>query len=534
MADDAVESGPSAVADKPADAPGPPTHANNQEPAAEDKAEQQKQAQAEMGRMLPEKYMSLDRSEGLERVENLRDVAAMSDGRMKPGLVFRSACPSDASTSDVEYLLGRIRICELVDLRVPMELQEDTKTKSMELYKGFTTYYYARGKAYTAPPEEPLPVPEPEAAPTASKEAQKDEHQPEAHGDEEQQNGAAVTAGPRVGSESGSDSETEAEAAEAETEAERQAEAEAEAEGVKTAEAATAVASAEVKRGRHCVSLLRTRAYGVGVLKRMGALRTAYTLLWYPLSPAYAADMAIASVNRGGLAMMYEVILDTAKAEVCAVLRVITVAASRNRPVLFFCKAGKDRTGLVAMLVLACCGASDEEILMDYTLSNAADVAFNMHGPHGAAPPVRGLDTTAFVGAPEHVMRRTLAYVRKKYGSLEKYLDACRFDEVWRRRLRHTLLARPLDDTDLANQALTRGPDPTPPKAGTKVAPATEPLLEAAAETPSSPSSVDPVGKIAELLTDVQVAELPGGAEDGQDAQKEQQSGEGQGVVKQE
>lgn len=38
-----------------------------------------------------------------------------------------------------------------------------------------------------------------------------------------------------------------------------------------------------------------------------------------------------------------------------------------KEPVAIFCKLGKDRTGLLSMLILACCGASDSEIVIDYT-----------------------------------------------------------------------------------------------------------------------------------------------------------------------
>ena len=34
---------------------------------------------------------------------------------------------------------------------------------------------------------------------------------------------------------------------------------------------------------------------------------------------------------------------------------------------MFFCKLGKDRTGLLAALVLAACGATDDQIVADYT-----------------------------------------------------------------------------------------------------------------------------------------------------------------------
>lgn len=49
----------------------------------------------------------------------------------------------------------------------------------------------------------------------------------------------------------------------------------------------------------------------------------------------------------------------------CA-LQIIRAAAERGEATLFFCKVGKDRTGLTAALVLAACGATKDEIISDY------------------------------------------------------------------------------------------------------------------------------------------------------------------------
>ena len=64
--------------------------------------------------------------------------------------------------------------------------------------------------------------------------------------------------------------------------------------------------------------------------------------------------------------MLYDIILDDSAPELVAALRRISEAAAAERPVLLFCKAGKDRTGLVAMLTLGCCGATEQQILDDY------------------------------------------------------------------------------------------------------------------------------------------------------------------------
>jgi hypothetical protein len=50
----------------------------------------------------------------------------------------------------------------------------------------------------------------------------------------------------------------------------------------------------------------------------------------------------------------------------CLRAQLISEAAESGETTMFFCKIGKDRTGLLAALVLSCCGASDDEIVSDY------------------------------------------------------------------------------------------------------------------------------------------------------------------------
>ena len=44
----------------------------------------------------------------------------------------------------------------------------------------------------------------------------------------------------------------------------------------------------------------------------------------------------------------------------------MTVAAEKDRPLLTYCRLGKDRTGLMTALVLSTCGATEDEIVSDY------------------------------------------------------------------------------------------------------------------------------------------------------------------------
>lgn len=61
--------------------------------------------------------------------------------------------------------------------------------------------------------------------------------------------------------------------------------------------------------------------------------------------------------------------LDSSGPELCAALSVVA-ATTEDTPLAFYCKAGKDRTGLVAALSLHCCGAGDEVIIADYHRSH--------------------------------------------------------------------------------------------------------------------------------------------------------------------
>lgn len=71
-------------------------------------------------------------------------------------------------------------------------------------------------------------------------------------------------------------------------------------------------------------------------------------------------------VNKGGLGQLYEILLESSSQQILTVMKVVLHATESGRPVLFFCKIGKDRTGLIAALILAACGASDIEIISDY------------------------------------------------------------------------------------------------------------------------------------------------------------------------
>ena len=84
-------------------------------------------------------------------------------------------------------------------------------------------------------------------------------------------------------------------------------------------------------------------------------------------------EMFIARVNEGGLLGLNLLIIDNCFQEVAYALKVIASNIAGGVPVAFQCRLGKDRTGLIAALVLLCLGATDEDVISDYVRSDGTD-----------------------------------------------------------------------------------------------------------------------------------------------------------------
>jgi protein-tyrosine phosphatase len=85
---------------------------------------------------------------------------------------------------------------------------------------------------------------------------------------------------------------------------------------------------------------------------------TADTAMWEPIN----------AKGIGGTPLYYPVFLER-KAERC-VAAIRAVAQAGPGGVLVHCAGGRDRTGLVSMLLLLLAGVAPEEIIADYELSN--------------------------------------------------------------------------------------------------------------------------------------------------------------------
>lgn len=99
-----------------------------------------------------------------------------------------------------------------------------------------------------------------------------------------------------------------------------------------------------------------------------------------------------------------------------SVAEIFHVFATERRATLFHCFAGKDRTGVIAALLLAAVGVSDVDIVADYCLT------YPYFLPRLRQDFSRtDAEKYVFVPIPEH-MENFLKLLREKYGSVQNYL----------------------------------------------------------------------------------------------------------------
>lgn len=94
------------------------------------------------------------------------------------------------------------------------------------------------------------------------------------------------------------------------------------------------------------------------------------------------------------------------------------------QPVLFHCAAGKDRTGVLAALVLSVLGVADDDIAADYTMSADAMTRrlawLQANDPAGAV--TMAGQPAGWLAAPTEVMHTVLRHVGEVRGGAESYL----------------------------------------------------------------------------------------------------------------
>jgi len=104
----------------------------------------------------------------------------------------------------------------------------------------------------------------------------------------------------------------------------------------------------------------------------------------------------------------------------------VVAAVSDARPgcVVVHCHAGKERTGVVAALLLSLAGVPDETVAEDWTVTDEyLQPLYQEWLANETDPAVRAKRSEGFVTRAEHIVD-VLTYVRRTHGSVEEYLLA--------------------------------------------------------------------------------------------------------------
>ena len=117
------------------------------------------------------------------------------------------------------------------------------------------------------------------------------------------------------------------------------------------------------------------------------------------------------------------------------------IAAPENHPLIFHCSAGKDRTGILAAVLLSLLNVKDEDIIHDYSISQAHIEALlnRLKSQPQMAEDLKSLPEYFWTAAPDS-MALFLATLKEEYGSVRGYLKTQGADLSLIHRLEKALL----------------------------------------------------------------------------------------------
>jgi protein-tyrosine phosphatase len=118
------------------------------------------------------------------------------------------------------------------------------------------------------------------------------------------------------------------------------------------------------------------------------------------------------------------------------------IADPMNHPIVFHCAVGKDRTGMLAAVLLSLLGVAENDIIEDYALSepymDELLARLKNNPPKSGGPPMDIPEY--FWKAPPESMALFLTTLRQEYGSVEGYLKAMGMEPSLPERLDKALL----------------------------------------------------------------------------------------------
>lgn len=177
-------------------------------------------------------------------------------------------------------------------------------------------------------------------------------------------------------------------------------------------------------------------AYSSNLIRQLSYLNMAKLFTWYTLGWRTEAISILGTnvMQKRGLVGLAQDSLSLCQKEVKLVFDIL--ARQDNYPLMVHCTQGKDRTGLVILLVLLLLGADQEAIEKDYLLSE--DELANDKAERIRAIAKIGLGEE-FAGCPRDWVEQVVLTVKQEFGGVEKYLESCGVDAEQQRKIRDIL-----------------------------------------------------------------------------------------------
>ena len=141
----------------------------------------------------------------------------------------------------------------------------------------------------------------------------------------------------------------------------------------------------------------------------------------------------------GSMAGLYISLLDESGKDIA---RIFTILAEAGNGVLFHCAVGKDRTGVVAMLLLKLAGVDDADVIADYSITDI--YMHEVFTAESLALEKRDIPTFVLRSKPES-MRRVLHHLNEKFQSAENYLLSIGITEKQIEAIRQKFVHQPID-----------------------------------------------------------------------------------------
>ena len=145
------------------------------------------------------------------------------------------------------------------------------------------------------------------------------------------------------------------------------------------------------------------------------------------------------TITNMGEFYLYLIRRNTFGRSIVAALKII--ADPGNHPLVFHCAVGKDRTGILAAVLLSVLGVAEDDIIKDYTLSEPYmdELLKRTNDDPEMAEFVRQIPGFFWKAAPESMIM-FLATLRREHGSITDYLEAQGADKSLVNRLEGSLL----------------------------------------------------------------------------------------------